>query len=152
MKYRTCDERIECTTNPGSRFKIEYEPYYDKDGNLCLKEVGKHDLYLDIQADALSCDINVLIARYKAGDTEALERVKGIYMDISEVPDNFVDAYNMIRNAEGHFDALDPSIKQQFDNSFEKFLFTLGTDEWNRKIGVVSQKEDVVKEEDSNAE
>lgn len=152
MKYRTCDDRIECVTSPGSRYKIEYESFYDKEGNLCLKEVGKHDLYLDIQADALSCDINVLIARYKAGDNEALDRVRGLYTDIVNMPDNFVDAYNMIRSAEGHFEALDPFIKQQFDNSFEKFLFSLGTEEWNKKIGVVSQKQVDVKEEETDAE
>lgn len=153
MEYRTCNDRFIHATNSGDRYKVEYDSYFDKEGNLCLKEVGKHDMYMDIQADAQSTDINVLIAKYKAGDHSALNRVQGFYTDVSGFPDNIVDVYNLIQDAQDHFESLDPAIKAKFDNTFEKFLFSVGTDEFNEKLGIVPPvEEDVIKEVEDNAE
>lgn len=146
MEYRTINDRLVHATNPGSRFVEEYDSYYDKDGNLCLKVTGKHDIYLDTQADASSCDINVLIAKYKAGDTTALNRVQGIYTDVSGFPDNIADVYNLIQDAQEHFEALDPEIKAKFDNTFEKFLFSVGTADFNDKLGITVPEKEEVKE------
>lgn len=153
MEYRTCNDRYVHATNPGSRFKEEYDSFFDKEGNLCLKLTGKHDIYLDTQADAMSCDINVLMAKYKAGDTSALNKVQGVYADVSNFPDNIVDVYNLIQDAQEHFEALDPAIKARFDNTFEKFLFSVGSDEFYQKLDmVVKDEKEEVKESEINAE
>lgn len=152
MEYRTCNDRFVHGTNPGSRYKEEYDSFYDKSGNLCLKVTGKHDIYMDIQADALSCDINVLISKYKAGDTEALNKVQGVYSDISGFPDNISEVYNLILDAQDHFESLDPAIKAKFDNTFEKFLFSVGTDDFNDKLGIEIPEKEEVKESELVAE
>lgn len=136
MKYRTCDDRYRHFSEPGSMIEKTYEGYYDLDGVLQLKETGEHNIYLDTQADRDACDVNILVAKYMAGDETALNKVKGYYADISNLPTNIHDAYNLIKRAERDFEALPVEVKERFDNTFEKFLFTAGDPEWYQKTGI----------------
>lgn len=152
MKYRTCDDRFRHFSEPGSMIEKTYEGYYDLDGVLQLKETGEHNIYLDTQADADACDINLLIARYMAGDESALNRVKGYYADISNLPTNIHDVYNIIKRAERDFEALPVEVKERFDNTFEKFLFTAGTSDWHDRTGIEEPVKEEEKEVKSDAE
>lgn len=129
-------------SEPGDWTHIEYESKYDLDGNLVLKEIGKTDTYAEIQSHADSCNINLLIARYKAGDENALNRVQGYYADISNIPD-IHSVYNTIKSAEQDFVKLPQEVKEKFDNNFEKYLFMVGTDDWYSKMNIEPQKEEI---------
>lgn len=148
MKFRKpfVDEGVRIFSDPGDPIVSEYEAQFDKEGNLVLKEVGKKDLYLEIQSHALSTDINVIMAKYAAGDTDVLNRVQGYYTDISDIPD-IHGLYNMLKSAEQDFAKLSPEVKQRFDNSFEKYLFSVGDQDWFDKMQMQPVKEETLEKE-----
>lgn len=128
---------------------VEYEAKYDLDGNVILKEIGKTDTYAEIQSHKNGCDINVLIAKYKGGDLNALNRIQGYYADISDIPD-IHSVYNTIKTAEQDFIKLPKEIKEKFDNNFEKYLFMVGTDDWYSKMAIEPEKEEIKETEEMN--
>lgn len=130
--------RINCC--PGDRMKIEYELRVDDDGFEYIVEVGKSDLYDEIQSHAMSVDINYLIARYSAGDMNALQRRQAVYGDFTTAPKTFADMLNQVRDAHNVFDQMPVEVKQRFDNSFERWLVSYGSEPWKNAMGLSEQK------------
>lgn len=124
------DKRKRFVANPGSGIIKEYTAQYRQDGVLELVETGEHDLYADIQSHKDSCDLQLIINRYFNGDPAALSRVQGVYMDVSEMPDNIHQAMQLMDNARRDFDTLPVDIKAKFGNDPNQFLATLGTEQW----------------------
>lgn len=129
----------------GDQEKVTYEPYYDDRGNLELKETGKINLYMDIQSHADSVDIELILARYRAGDKEALNKAQGFYADVSGMPKSMVDILNLGLKGESAFASLPLDVRSRFDNNFAQFIATAGTKEWYDKLGVIDEKEAVKK-------
>lgn len=124
----------------GSRLKQLYSGRYDANGRVVLEEKGTEDLYAFIQSFADSVDINVILARFANGDTEALSRAQGFYADVTEFPPNMADALNRINQAEEMFKSLPLDVRQKFDCSFEQFLSQSGTEDWLAKMGMIADK------------
>lgn len=122
---------------PGSRVKQLYTGRYDANGRVVLEEKGTEDLYAYIQSFADSVDINVILARFANGDTEALSRAQGFYADVTDFPTNMAEALNRINECEEMFKSLPLEVRQKFDCSFEQFLSQSGTDDWLEKMGMV---------------
>lgn len=122
----------------GSRVKQLYAGRYDVNGRVVLEEKGTEDLYAYIQSFADSVDINVILARFANGDTEALSRAQGFYADVTEFPSNMADALNSINKAEEIFKSLPLEVRQRFDCSFEQFLSQSGSEDWLEKMGMTS--------------
>ena len=122
----------------GSRVKQLYAGRYDANGRVVLEEKGTEDLYAFIQSFADSVDINVILARFANGDTEALSRAQGFYADVTDFPPNMADALNRINQAEEMFKSLPLEVRQKFDCSFEQFLSQSGTEDWFSKMGMTA--------------
>lgn len=122
----------------GSRVKQLYAGRYDANGRVVLEEKGTEDLYAYIQSFADSVDINVILARFANGDTDALSRAQGFYADVTEFPSNMADALNTINKAEEMFKSLPLEVRQRFDCSFEQFLSQSGSEDWLQKMGMTS--------------
>lgn len=120
----------------GSPEKILYGGRYDANGRVVLEEKGKENLYDYIQSFKDSVDLNVILARFTNGDTEALNRAQGFYADVTDFPTNMADALNRINQCEEMFKALPLDIRQKFDCSFEQFLSQSGSKEWLDKLGM----------------
>lgn len=108
----------------GSRYKTEYSAKFDENGVLVLEEVGKTDLYEYIQSFAESCDINTIMARYNAGDTDVLQRVQGFYFDVADMPDNMPEILNKLNHAENEFNKMPADFKEKYGNDFARFICT----------------------------
>lgn len=121
----------------GSRVKQLYSGHYDGNGRVVLEEKGTEDLYAFIQSFADSVDINVILARFANGDTEALSRAQGFYADVTDFPTNMADALNKINDFEVMFKSLPLEVREKFDCSFEQFLSQSGTNDWLEKMGLV---------------
>lgn len=134
--------RVRRFINSGERLKKEYMPKFDKDGNWQLVETGETDLYEYIQSHALSCDINVLMARYKNGELDVLQRVQGAYGDFTQMPETYADMMNKVIEAENHFNSLPVEIREKFDHSVVKYMQSFGSPEWLDIMGL--SKNDVV--------
>lgn len=134
--YGALKENKRYHMNAGSRKKQEYLPVYDSFGVWHLEKTKESDLYLDIQSFADSCDINVLMARYRNGETDVLSRVQGFYGDVSNIPSNYAELMNTKLQAEALFNGLSADVREKYNNSVEQFMSEIGTQAGLEKLGV----------------
>lgn len=123
MNFRTkYDEAKNFYSNPGERYKVEYQLDFNDDGSTKFVEVGKTDTFAEIQSHKESVEISTLISRYLAGDTGALERVQGFYGDVSKMPNDVVGFMRLQAQGKNIFDNLPADVKSLYNNSYEQFL------------------------------
>ena len=87
-----------------------YIPCY-VDGCFTIEESGVFDLQEQINANASSCDINVLVARYNAGDLTALSRRQGFFGDFTSAPDSYRQALEIVKGFESAFSDMSDADK-----------------------------------------
>ena len=138
--------RFRSPSEPGDRMKPIYTAKREDDGTLSLTETGKEDLYEYIQSHAQSVDINLIMQRYDAGDTDILERVQGFYFDTSEVPSNMADLLNKLSFAESQFEAMPASFKEIYGNDFGRFICTFDPSDFASAMDEYSAAPSEVKE------
>lgn len=126
-------ERRYC--NAGNRESIDYQPVYDRRGVWHLEESGKTNKYLEIQSHAESCDINIIMARYRSGETDVLSRIQGVYGDVSDVPADYAEILNRQIKAEQLFAGLSADIRAKYGNSVEQFMASFATRQGWEDIG-----------------
>lgn len=126
-------------SNVGERFKVEFAPEIQPDGSILLHEVGKTDLQAEINSHRDSCDINVILTRYKNGDIKALERRQALYFDASDAPTSYAEMLNRAMKAEQYFNTLDSSERAEFDNDWTKWLVGFDDPERVRKFGSAAE-------------
>lgn len=147
MKLRRIeDDRVRIFSIPGEGEKIIYGSTIDKDGTVKLKEKGKEDLYGYIQSFAESVDINVVLSKYCNGDLNALNKVQGTYLDTTQFPTTYADVLNTINAATEAFDRLPADVRKKFDNDVNKYIATLGSDEWLEKANMAPKVNEVPSE------
>ncbi|UPW40985.1 internal scaffolding protein [Sigmofec virus UA08Rod_5894] len=138
--FRTQYDASERVYQPaGSRVKTLYGPVFDKRGVMQLEEIGKHDLYMEIQSHADSVDIHVILQRFAAGDVDVLARIQGTYGDFTQMPKTFAEALNTIIAAEQYFDSLPVDTKARFGHSFSQFIASMDSPTFAAQMGLVQQ-------------
>lgn len=135
LSVRYDDKRKPIYIEHGNRVKTEYQPVYDQNGVWHLEKSGETNLYLDIQSHADSCDINVIMARYRNGETDVLSRMQGVYGDVTNVPTNYAEIRNQQIKAEQLFMSLAPDVREKYGNSVEQFMASFSTKEGWEAIG-----------------
>lgn len=118
-KYGTKNEVV---SDPGNKMRIEYQLYYDENGSEDLKVIGETDTDLEIQSHAESVDIKTLINRYTNGDYTALERAKGFYADVANMPVNFAEVMNINIQGKQLFDQFPKEYKDLYGNDYNQFI------------------------------
>lgn len=118
-KYGTKNEVV---SNPGNKMRTEYQLYYDENGSEDLKVIGETDTDLEIQSHAESVDIKTLINRYTNGDYTALERAKGFYADVANMPVNFAEVMNINIQGKQLFDQFPKEYKDLYGNDYQQFI------------------------------
>ena len=120
--FRTQYDRVERVyTNHGDPEVTTFTGRYDENGDLKLVMTGTENLYDKIQAEAASCDMDIILRRFANGDISVLSQSQGIYADVADAPMHFTDALNMVRSVEEEFDRLPASEREKFDNDWVKF-------------------------------
>lgn len=127
---------------PGDPEKVLYSPSFDSNGHMELKEVGKESLYQFIQSHKESCDINVILARFSAGDTTALAKRQMFYADLTEFPTTYADVVNTMHGAEDYFTHLPVEVRAKFGHDFNKFLASLDNPQTLVDLGLISPSQD----------
>ena len=123
-------KKEEFTSECGSRFRPVYTPKLCDDGIIELIQTGVEDLQEIINADRDSCDMNLIIKRFAAGDMSALQRGNPVFMDLLGAPKTLAESYELTSRAEKAFEGLPADIRAKFDQNFYKFLSAAGTPEW----------------------
>lgn len=122
--------------NPGNSVHVLYAPKILEDGTLHLVESGREDIYESIQSHKDSCDIHVLLARYRNGETDVLSKVQGTFGDFTEMPKTYADLLNSMVAGENLFYSLPVETRAKFDHSLEKFIASMDNmPDWLEKMG-----------------
>lgn len=123
MDFRTMYDPHEIIfAAPGSPDVPLFSPSVDNDGHIILELIGVKNLPEYIDSFRESCDINVLVSRFNAGDVTALSRTQGAFFDATQLPHTYAEMLNTVINAERTFNSLPLDIREKFDNSYVKWL------------------------------
>ena len=136
------DKRPRFSSNVGETVRREYSSRFNDDGVLELFESGTSDLSEYIQSFRDSTDINVILTRYLNGDPSALERVQGVYADVSMAPRSYAEALNFIHQGESDFNTLPVEVKERFGNNYYVWLSSIGSSDWFDKMKIAQQAPD----------
>ena len=120
-------------------FKLGVDPDTGAEELYC---VGKEDFQEMIDASAESCDLNIIIARVNAGETELLNQRAGFYGDVSKMPMTLQEIMQTRIDARQMYNNLPDEQKKAMD--FETFMKDAGSVDWLKNLGF---KFEEVKEE-----
>lgn len=121
-------------TDPGSDVQILYDPKINKDGTISLVENGKESISQYINSFKEQTDISYILKRLELGDTSVLSQAQAMYGDFSEMPKTLAEVLQLKIDAEHTFDRLPVETKQKFNNNFNQWFSSLGTEEWQKKM------------------
>lgn len=113
-------ERVRC--NPGTSEHILYSPQFDEHGHFELVESGVEDVYEMIQSHKDSTDIHQILRRFENGDVNALNKVQGVFADVTEMPKTYAEMLNHIIAGKNAFMDLPVETRAKFGHSFERWL------------------------------
>ena len=136
MKIRKPYTTIRFISQPGSPYKNEYELDIDKKGKEILRISGKIDIQEEIQGYAEEVTIENILARVAVGDMKDF-RADGIYQDISEIPNNFIEANREIMKVKNLWNRLKPSIREKYENDVNVFMAQAGQKAWLIDTGMI---------------
>lgn len=145
MKFRnqfTNDSNF-FVSNPGSKIVADYGLVTSEDGTTSVGVVGEKNLDAIIQSNKATGNVALLVAKYNAGDEEALNRVRGVYGDFRNMPTTYAEMVSRLNECRAVFESLPVDIKEQFDNNPDVFWSEYGTERFNNIItGSLEQSAD----------
>lgn len=132
MTFRTQYERIRCNTCSGNEVAEIYDLIVDKKGNNRPEVVDKVYIPDQIDAHRESVDMNVILAKYANGDTDALNRRQGSYFDATGMPTTLAEMYSFVENAKSGFEQLPLAVREAYNQSFGEFIEDYGSEKMAR--------------------
>lgn len=121
----------------GDPIKQLYQPHIHDDGSFELVEAGTADLYMEIQSHKDSVDIHVILDRFARGDVDALQRLQGNYMDITQMPTSYAELLNTVIQGESEFAKLPLDIRDKFGHSYHRWIAGMDNmPDWMAKMGM----------------
>ena len=135
-------------TDPGSDIHVIYTGRLLESGEVVLTESGKESISQKINAEKEFTDISYIRQRLAMGDTSVL-RTDVSYGDYRDLPKDMREGLELLINAEKTFDTLPLDVKDKFNGSYLNWLKTSGTEDWVKKMDVLSKEEDIVVEKEN---
>lgn len=133
--FRTKYNRLnDIKTEPGSEFRPVFSSKLDKEKNIQVEQKGQENFYDYIQSFAESCDINLIFAKYAAGDKDALNQRVKEYIDITNIPTNINDFVEYTKNSTEVFKTLPIEVQEMFDNNVIKFMEGMEQKDFSAKL------------------
>lgn len=133
--FDVIESRKPVYSEPGSRFKTDYKLEIDEDGRENLVEIGKTDVYNDIQSYSLSCDIHYIIDKFqRTGDVSMLDKYPGVFGDFTNAPKSYAEMLQRMRDAEALFYNLKPEVRAEFDHDPMQFFSAIGTEKFMKFV------------------
>lgn len=136
MKFRnqfTNDSHV-FISNSGSKIVADYGLVTAEDGSTSVGVIGEKNLDAIIQSNKDTGNVALLVAKYNAGDEEALNRVRGVYGDFRNMPTTYAEMVSRLNECRAVFEALPVDIKEQFDNNPDVFWSEYGTERFNNIV------------------
>lgn len=140
-------------TEPGSPLENEYKlTIADKKapnaGEWIVEVKGVINAYEKIQSHKESVELQTILKKYMNGDVEALNKVNGVYADITNMPKTLADMYAKIQLGISAFEDLPLEVRKEYGHNPTKWFEALSTGEFDKFIiDKYGKKPDIYKEE-----
>lgn len=131
-------------TSSGSPEHELFTPELQPNGIIKLVHFGVENTDEIIQSYYESTTLEAILMRFSNGDLSALNRYQPIYADLSTAPKSLAEGLQAVINSRQAFDALPVDIKNKFDNDFNKWLMSAGSDDWIKSMSDLLPKSDPV--------
>ena len=140
-------EREPYYTEPGNGVLETYAYEIDKFGRKVLVKTGEENLYEKIQESLEETKIENILKRASIGDMSNL-RPDGIYADLTEMPNNMIEARQAIQKMENVWADLPNEIKAKYNYDVGEFVAASGSEKWLRDLGLLKEtNEETITEE-----
>lgn len=121
-------------TKNGSPIRVVLKLGIDsKSGAEEVFPVGTENIQDFIDAAAPSCDLNVIIARVRAGELDLMQQAQGMYGDFTGMPQTLQEIMQTRIDAKYMYDNLPDETKKKLD--FDSFMKDAGSKEWLEGLG-----------------
>jgi precorrin isomerase len=129
-------------TNPGDENRRTYMWVENENGEKELVEDEIINIRDEIESYHEETKITNIIRR-ATFDIDAANRLIGDNgaggVDMTQMPENLMEAQNIMVKAKAAYAALTPKQKAEFD-SLSDYMATAGTEEWAKKLGYITEK------------
>lgn len=139
-------------TPAGTRYINTYQEEIDKKGKLKLVKSGETNVYEIIQSHAEECKIENILHAVAMGDLNALNQREATYCDATTLPKNLMEAQNLVLRMKDEFYKMPLEVRKEFDNSPEKYVNLMGTNEFNEIMAPYNEKIAAIQAENSHKE
>lgn len=121
-------------SNSGAPTTPKYRSVILKDGQIVLKQDGQRELDLEIQSYRDSCDLNIIIKRFTAGDVGAIpDPSKAVFADLIDMPQTRQEILQSVIDAQHAFELLAGDQRAKYNNSWEQFYMRFAEEAANIK-------------------
>ena len=131
-------ERNHVPSGDGIMENYAYE--IDKFGRKVLVKTGETNLYEKIQENLEETKIENILKRSSIGDMTDF-RPDGIYADLSNMPNNMIEARQAIQKMENMWATLPNEVKEKYNYDVGEFVAASGSEKWLRDLGLLANKE-----------
>lgn len=128
--YASLPDPNSFVTSSGDEYHIVYSSVLNDDGTIELVPSAKDPIQDYINSFVAQTDMHYILAQLKNGNTSVLNRAPMMYGDFTDAPKSYAQALQMVIDGRATFDALPLSVRNKFDNSFEKWFATAGSADW----------------------
>lgn len=131
-----------CTTPAGRRIADKMSVICGNSGERYLEKTGETDLYSYIQSFREEVDLKKIIERCMiSGDISMLQRVQGVYMDVTGMPADTRTAHDILNHSRQVYESLDSKVKAHYQG-FDDFLEAFANEENFKKFIDLAQMSD----------
>ena len=152
MQYTAFNRPPRNFTPSGSIYINQYQEIIDKKGKLGLELTGVHNVYEEIQTYAEECKIENILHRVAMGDLAALQQREATYCDATTMPKSLMEAQNLAIRMKDEFYKMPIEVRREFDNSPEKYVSLMGTNEFKEIMAPYNEKILAISKEKSDKE
>lgn len=141
-------------TNAGDEYRRTYMWAENENGEKELVEDEIINIRDEIESYHEETKITNIIRR-ATFDIDAANRLIGDNgtdgTDMTQMPENLMEAQNIMVKAKAAYAELTPKQKAEF-NGLSDYMATAGTEEWAKKLGYITKKEEVKEEAKNESE
>lgn len=124
----------------GVIFYPEYQEQLNENGEEILVQIGKRNIYEEIQAGLEDSKIINILKRVTSGDISALMQKEATYADATTMPKTLMEAQNLVIRAKSEFEKFPKEVKDLFNNNADKYIAEMGTKEFFEKMTPYNKK------------
>lgn len=146
MNFFSRSNRPVAVFAPSSSDGLEpvYEEKINLDGSISLVRTGSTDFNALIQASKDSCDVYKILDRFQRGDLSVLEKVKGFFADVTDMPSSLMEAHQLVNKVAKSFDSLPAKVKDAFNNDVNGMLASIEKGDFGKILSTLTKDEVVV--------